>query len=86
MAAGTLALGGFKKLEELAELRANDELKPKGPFGDDKPNGGVDLLIVGSAPQTATGQVRVSAAAAYMIELIRCPVIVLPRGVALTLG
>jgi nucleotide-binding universal stress UspA family protein len=49
----------------------------------DKPNGGVDLLIVGSAPQTATGQVRVSAAAAYMIELIRCPVIVLPRGVAL---
>jgi len=51
----------------------------------DKPNGGVDLLIVGSAPQTATGQVRVSAAAAYMIELIRCPVIVLPRGVALTL-
>ena len=52
----------------------------------DKPNGGVDLLVVGSAPQTATGQVRVSAAAAYMIELIRCPVLVLPRGVALTFG
>jgi nucleotide-binding universal stress UspA family protein len=51
-----------------------------------KPNGGgADLLVVGSAPQTATGQVRVSAAAAYMIELIRCPVLVLPRGVALTL-
>lgn len=50
-----------------------------------KPNGGgADLLVVGSAPQTATGQVRVSAAAAYMIELIRCPVLVLPRGVALT--
>jgi len=52
----------------------------------DKPNGGVDLLVVGSAPQTATGQVRVSAAAAYMIELIRCPVLVLPRGVALSFG
>jgi nucleotide-binding universal stress UspA family protein len=51
-----------------------------------KPNGGgADLLVVGSAPQTATGQVRVSAAAAYMIELIRCPVLVLPRGVALSL-
>ena len=51
-----------------------------------KPNGGgADLLVVGSAPQTATGQVRVSAAAAYMIELIRCPVVVLPRGVALNL-
>lgn len=50
-----------------------------------KPNGGgADLLVVGSAPQTATGQVRVSAAAAYMIELIRCPALVLPRGVALT--
>ena len=49
-----------------------------------KPAEGVDLLVVGSKPGTATGQVRVSAAAAYVIELIRCPVIVLPRGVELT--
>lgn len=64
---------------ELLASRFGAELAPR-------PNGGQDLLIVGSAPQTATGQVRVSAAAAYMIELIRCPALVLPRGVALTLG
>lgn len=50
----------------------------------DHPGNGVGLLVVGSKPGTATGQVRVSAAAAYVIELIRCPVVVLPRGVALT--
>ena len=58
--------------------RFGAELKPR-------PNGGQDLLVVGSKLGTADGQVRVSAAAAYVIELIRSPVVVLPRGVALTL-
>lgn len=43
----------------------------------------VDLLVVGSKPGTVNGRVRISAAAEYLIELARCPVIVLPRGVAL---
>ena len=30
-----------------------------------------------------TGRVTISAAAEYLIELARCPVVVLPRGVAL---
>ena len=42
----------------------------------------VDLMVVGSKPGTVTGRVRVSAAADYLIELALCPVIVLPRGVA----
>jgi nucleotide-binding universal stress UspA family protein len=50
-----------------------------------RPNGGQDLLVVGSKLGTPPGQVRVSAAAAYVIELIRCPVLVLPRGVPLSL-
>jgi nucleotide-binding universal stress UspA family protein len=42
----------------------------------------VDLIVVGSKPGTVTGRVLISAAAEYLIELARCPVIVLPRGVA----
>ena len=43
----------------------------------------VDLIVVGSKPGTPPGRVRISAAAEYLVELARCPVIVLPRGVAL---
>jgi nucleotide-binding universal stress UspA family protein len=42
----------------------------------------VDLMIVGSKPGTVNGRVRISAAAEYLIELALCPVLVLPRGVA----
>jgi nucleotide-binding universal stress UspA family protein len=44
----------------------------------------VDLVVVGSKPGTVQGRVTVSAAAEYLIELAGCPVIVLPRGVAVT--
>jgi nucleotide-binding universal stress UspA family protein len=47
---------------------------------------GVDLLVVGSKPGTVGGRVTISAAAEYLIELSSCPVVVLPRGVALTFG
>lgn len=43
----------------------------------------IDLLVVGSKPGTVTGRITISAAAEYVIELARCPVVVLPRGVAL---
>ena len=43
----------------------------------------VDLMVVGSKAGTVTGRVTISAAAEYLIELARCPVVVLPRGVAL---
>jgi nucleotide-binding universal stress UspA family protein len=42
----------------------------------------VDLLVVGSKPGTVNGRVTVSAAAEYLIELAGCPVVILPRGVA----
>ena len=48
--------------------------------------GGGDLIIVGSKTGTVTGRVTISAAAEYLIELARSPVIVLPRGVALPFG
>ena len=43
-----------------------------------------DLLVVGSKPGGVTGRVIISAAAEYLIELPRCPVIVLRRGVSLS--
>jgi nucleotide-binding universal stress UspA family protein len=46
--------------------------------------GDVDLIVVGSKQGTVNGRVTISAAAEYLIELARSPVIVLPRGVALT--
>jgi hypothetical protein len=44
------------------------------------------LLVVGSAPGTVTGQVRISAAVEYLIELADCPVLVLPRSVSVLFG
>jgi nucleotide-binding universal stress UspA family protein len=48
--------------------------------------GGVDFLVVGSKPGIVTGRVTISAAAEYLIELTNCPVLVLPRGVAVAFG
>ena len=41
------------------------------------------LVVVGSKPGTAAGRVTLSAAALYLIEMLLCPVLVLPHGVAL---
>jgi nucleotide-binding universal stress UspA family protein len=46
--------------------------------------GSPDFLVVGSRSGTVTGRVTLSAAAEYLIELARCPVLVLPRGVAVS--
>ncbi|MDX6438213.1 MAG: hypothetical protein QOF45_796 [Gaiellaceae bacterium] len=49
-------------------------------------SGSADLVVVGSKPGTVTGRVTISAAAEYLIELSRCPVIVIPRGVTVRFG
>jgi nucleotide-binding universal stress UspA family protein len=41
------------------------------------------LVVIGSKPGTASGRVTLSAAAQYLIELLLCPVLVLPHGTAL---
>ena len=43
-----------------------------------------DLLVVASKAGVGPGRVTISAAAEYVIELATCPVLVLPRGVALS--
>jgi nucleotide-binding universal stress UspA family protein len=44
------------------------------------------LVVIGSKPGTAAGRVTLSAAAQYLIEMLRSPVLVLPHGVALRFG
>lgn len=48
-------------------------------------DGSADLLVIGSRPEVEQGRVGISATAENLIEEIaRCPVLVLPRGVALS--
>jgi len=48
--------------------------------------GHVDLLVVGSRPESPEGKVTLSAASDYVIETATQPVLVVPRGVALNFG
>ncbi len=44
------------------------------------------LLVVDSRPEAERGRVAISASAAHVVEIARCPVLVLPRGVAIEFG
>jgi nucleotide-binding universal stress UspA family protein len=48
--------------------------------------GGADLLVIGSKPGTPRGRVGLSATAAYLIETIRRPVLVVPRETVVRFG
>src|SRR5579862_563661 len=49
-------------------------------------DGGQGLLVIGSKLGTQPGRVTVSAAAQYAIELVRCPVLVIPRETPIRFG
>jgi|SRR5579862_370914 len=49
-------------------------------------NGRQSLLVIGSKLGTQPGRVNVSAAAQYAIELVRCPVLVIPRETVIGFG
>jgi nucleotide-binding universal stress UspA family protein len=50
---------------------------------ENRPSPNAGLLVVGSKAGATQGSVLISAASAYLVELTRCPAIVLPRGVPL---
>jgi nucleotide-binding universal stress UspA family protein len=54
-----------------------------GAAVEERPSPGAGLLVVGSKAPAVQGTVMISAASAYLVELSRCPTLVLPRGVAL---
>jgi len=43
-----------------------------------------DLLVIDSRPEAEIGRVAISSSATHLLEVATCPVLVLPRGVALT--
>jgi nucleotide-binding universal stress UspA family protein len=45
-----------------------------------------DLLVIDSRPEAEAGRVALNSSAAHLIEIATCPVLVLPRGVALSFG
>jgi nucleotide-binding universal stress UspA family protein len=45
-----------------------------------------DMLVIDSRPVAEQGRISISAAAAHLIETATCPVLVVPRGVALPFG
>jgi len=47
-------------------------------------SGPLDLLVVGSRPESPTGKVTLSAASDYAVETATCPVLVVPRGSAVS--
>jgi nucleotide-binding universal stress UspA family protein len=49
-------------------------------------NAETDLLVLDSRAETAPGRVSISSSAAHLIEIATCPVLVLPRGAALSFG
>jgi nucleotide-binding universal stress UspA family protein len=51
-----------------------------GPAGEQN----ADLLVVGSRPEAEEGHVSLSAASENLIEIASCPVLVVPRGKALS--
>jgi len=73
-------LAGHDDLEAIATARALAEIFD-ARVSFDEPY--VDLLIVGSRPEAARGQVMISSRAQHQIENATSPVLVLPRGVAL---
>ena len=79
---GAASAGGDPSVHETAESLA----RSLGANLAQRATSKVDLMVVGSRAGTATGRVALSGAAEYLIELALCPVVVLPRGVALTFG
>jgi nucleotide-binding universal stress UspA family protein len=49
-------------------------------------NAQADLLVIDSRAETEPGRVSLSSSASHLIEIARCPVLVLPRGATLAFG
>jgi nucleotide-binding universal stress UspA family protein len=70
-----------------AALGAEVSAAPSGAQAGEHPVGheqDSNLLVVGSRPEAEEGHVSLSAASENLIEVATCPVLVVPRGVALS--
>jgi nucleotide-binding universal stress UspA family protein len=74
--------GGDGSAQATAEALAQALGAQVVPVADDH----ADLLVIDSRPEAAPGRVSLSSSAAHLIEIATCPVLVTPRGVALSFG
>jgi nucleotide-binding universal stress UspA family protein len=70
--------------DEGARQTANSLASALGAGVGDPGAGPVDLLVVGSRPESPQGKVTLSAASDYAVEAASYPVLVTPRGVSLS--
>lgn len=80
-----LQLVGFAGDDPAAKATAQALAQATGATVTALADDSADLLVVGSRPEAERGQVALSAAAENLVEEVaRCPVLVLPRGGALS--
>jgi nucleotide-binding universal stress UspA family protein len=79
---GTIGL--IDEGDETARQTAESLAAALGATVRDFDRGRVDLLVVGSRPESAPGRVTLSASSDYAVEAATYPVIVVPRGTAIS--
>ena len=77
-------IGVIDEGDESARETANSLAAALGASVGEHGGGPVDLLVVGSRPESPQGKVTLSAASDYAVEAATYPVLVTPRGVALS--
>lgn len=77
-------IGVIDEGDETARGTAESLAAALGATVRDFDGGRVDLLLVGSRPESAPGRVTLSAASDYAVEAATYPVIVVPRGTAIS--
>jgi nucleotide-binding universal stress UspA family protein len=77
-------IGVLDEGDESARETANSLAAALGANVGEAGTGPVDLLVVGSRPESPRGKVTLSAASDYVVEAATYPVLVTPRGVALS--
>jgi nucleotide-binding universal stress UspA family protein len=81
---GFARIGVLSDGSDLAAQRTGRSLADAvgGQVVADAREGDLDLLVIGSRPEAEIGRVMLSAVTEYAIDLSRCPVLVVARGVA----
>ncbi len=85
-AVGVNTVGLIDEGDEAARQTSASLAGALGAQVGDPGAGPVDLLVVGSRPESPQGKVTLSASSDYAVEAATYPVLVIPRGVAVDFG
>jgi len=80
---GVNTIGVIDEGDEAARATAESLAAALGASARDGAQGPIDLLVVGSRPESHPGRVTISASTDYAVEAAICPVLVVPRGVTI---